>query len=248
MNTTIETILNHRSIRKFTNDKVSDDQLNLIVEAASKASTSSYLMAYSIISVTDEEKKKELAQITNQPYVQDNGHLLLFCADLYRNSVNGSENEYEEMTLNLENTEHLLVSTIDAALAAQNATIAAESLGLGICYIGSIRNNMEKVDQLFHLPKHVIPLFGLAIGTPDHNPDQKPRLPKKAYFFENEYPNHDQLTQEIEQFDSKIAAYYKERSFNQRQDSWSAQMTRKLTIPTRMDVTTYVQSKQFNKR
>ncbi|MBM7572193.1 oxygen-insensitive NADPH nitroreductase [Aquibacillus albus] len=248
MNETIDTILNHRSIRKFTKQPLSDEQINTIIEAAHSASTSSYMMAYSIIGVTDLEKKSQLAEITNQPYVKENGHLLLFCADLRRNTLSADNQAYEQMKTNLENTEHLLVATIDAALAAQNAAIAAESMGLGICYIGSIRNNIHKVDELFHLPNHVIALFGLAIGFPAHEPDQKPRLPQKAVYFNDNYMEDEEMKSSIQQFDRTIEAYYQQRSTNQRLDSWSNQMIRKFSTPKRLDVTDYVKKKGFNKK
>ncbi|MCT2534347.1 oxygen-insensitive NADPH nitroreductase [Aquibacillus koreensis] len=248
MNSTIETILQHRSIRKFKAEKLGDEQINTIVDAASRASTSSYMMAFSIIGVKDQRKKKILAEISNQPYVQENGHLLLFCADLYRNSIHADDKQYESMLPNLENTEHFLVASIDAALAAQNAAIAAESLGLGICYIGSIRNNIQLVNDTFDLPQHVIPLFGLAIGVPNHSPETKPRLPKEAFYFEDNYVDKSKLGTELEEFDQTIKQYYENRSSNKRIDSWTKQMVRVLSNEKRTDVGPFIQSKQYNRR
>lgn len=245
MNNTIETILNHRSIRKFKDTPLTKEQLSTVLSAAQQASTSSYMMAYSIIGVTDPAKKTELAEITGQAYVKDNGHLLIFCADLHRHTLKASEEQYENMKPNLENSEHFLVSAIDAALAAQNAAIAAESMGLGICYIGSIRNQLERVDEILSLPNHVIPLFGMVLGVPAHSPDQKPRLPKEGIYFENEYKDH---TSELEAFDKEIASYYHTRSSNNRVDTWTDQMLRRFTTPMRMDVTDLVKKKGFNKR
>ncbi|MYL48961.1 oxygen-insensitive NADPH nitroreductase [Halobacillus litoralis] len=246
MNETIETILNHRSVRKFKDTPVTDEQLSAILSAAQQASTSSYMMAYSIIGVTDEKKKAQLAEITGQGYVKDNGHLMIFCADLYRHTLHATSEQYEDMLANLENSEHFLVSAIDAALAAQNAAIAAESMGLGICYIGSIRNQLDKVDEILGLPKHVLPLFGMVLGEPDHQPDQKPRLPKEAIYFENEYKRDHK--DELGAFDETIAAYYQSRQTNTRNDSWTDQMLRRFTKPMRMDVTSIVKKKGFNKQ
>ncbi|MFC7321350.1 oxygen-insensitive NADPH nitroreductase [Halobacillus campisalis] len=245
MNSTIHTLLNHRSIRKFKDLPLTDEQIDAIIGAAQQASTSSYMMAYSIIGVTDSELKSALADISGQPYVKQNGHLLVFCADLHRQTHLASNEEYSEMIENLENSEHFLVSAIDAALAAQNAAIAAESLGLGICYLGSLRNDISKVDQLLDLPKHVIPLFGMAIGHPAHQPDLKPRLPKKAVYFENQYKEHDES---LRAFDKEIAGYYESRSSNSRTDTWTEQMKRRFMKTMRMDVTDLVQKKGFNKR
>ncbi|SFJ89850.1 FMN reductase (NADPH) [Halobacillus dabanensis] len=246
MNQTIETLLNHRSIRKFKEEPITETQLDTIISAAQQASTSSYMMAYTIMGVTDEAKKAKLAEITGQGYVKNNGHLMIFCADLYRHTLHATPEQYEQMLSNLENSEHFLVSAIDAALAAQNAAIAAESMGLGICYIGSIRNQLDKVDEILGLPKHVIPLFGMVLGVPDHQPDKKPRLPKQAVYFENEYNREHHA--ELQAFDQTIAEYYQSRQTNTRNDSWTDQMLRRFTNPMRMDVTGIVKKKGFNKQ
>ena len=245
MNPTIETLLNHRSIRKFKDIPLTDDQRDTIIAAAQQASTSSYMMAYSIIGITDPSKKAALAEVSGQSYVKNNGHLLVFCADLHRHTMKADPQDYEKMLENLENSEHFLVSAIDAALAAQNAAIAAEALGLGICYIGSLRNDIQQVDKLLSLPQHVIPLFGMVIGVPDHEPDRKPRLPKEAVYFENEYKTHEEA---VDRFDEQIQDYYKTRESNKRLDSWTQQMLRRFTNPMRMDVTDFVKRKGFNKR
>ncbi|UOR13043.1 oxygen-insensitive NADPH nitroreductase [Halobacillus amylolyticus] len=245
MNSTIETILNHRSIRKFKDTKLTDDQIHTIISAAQQASTSSYMMAYTIIGITDPEKKAALAEVSGHPHVTQNGHLLIFCADLKRPIQQATNEQYQQMLPNLENSEHFLVSAIDAALAAQNAAIAAESMGLGMCYLGSIRNNLDRTDEILGLPQHVIPLFGMALGVPDHKPETKPRLPQSAIYYENEYPCYEN---DVKQFDEEIAAYYQSRSSNNRKDTWSEQMIRRFSEPMRMDVTQLVQKKGFNKR
>lgn len=246
MNQTIETILQHRSIRSFTNDHLSKNQIYTLIDAAQMASTSSYMQAYTIMGITDTAKKAELADITGQEYVQHNGHLFIFCADLHRHQVRANESQKEDMIQIIENTEHLLVSTIDATLAAQNAAIAAESMGLGMCYIGSIRNNIQRVDEILKLPQHVIPLFGMVVGYPESKPEQKPRIPRSGIYFENEYrtEQHDVL----QQFDETIEDYYESRGNNTRKDSWTDQMIRRFSNPVRMDVTTHVQNKGLNKR
>ena len=85
-----------------------------------------------------------------------------------------------------------MVALIDASLAAQNAAIAAESMGMGICYIGGIRNDLEAVSELLGLPDRVIPLFGLAVGYPEGNSDVKPRLPFQAIYHEDSYQKEEE--------------------------------------------------------
>lgn len=138
MNQVIETLMNHRSIRKFSDKPLNNVQIRTIVESAQRASTSSNVMAYSIIGVSDQDLKEKLYDISGHKHVKKNGHLLIFCADLHRlEQLDGIEH-----TENLESTEQFIVGTIDAALAAQNAVVSAESLGLGICFLGSLRNDI----------------------------------------------------------------------------------------------------------
>lgn len=114
MNKTIETILQHRSIRSFTDQRLTEEEIRVLVESAQSASTSSYIQAYSIIGVTDQSKKRELAALAgNQPYVEKNGHLFVFCADLYRHDKIAG-NKGEDVKASLEGTETFMVSVIDS--------------------------------------------------------------------------------------------------------------------------------------
>ncbi|TCI65798.1 oxygen-insensitive NADPH nitroreductase [Exiguobacterium sp. SH0S2] len=249
MNQIIETLLNHRSVRSFTDETLTDEQIRLIVESAQRASTSSFIQAYSIIGVTDPEKKARLAEIAgNQQYVVDNGHFFVFCADLYRHELIG---QLQEAAVNptLETDEKLLVAVIDAALASQNAVVAAESMGLGICYIGGIRNDMSAVKELLGLPERVLPLFGLAVGVPAHVEDQKPRLPLEHIYHENTYDADPiQLKQELTAYDQTIHDYYVARGSNQRSDTWTGQMGRMLSKPTRLDVKDFLKTQGYLKQ
>ncbi|MBY7143801.1 oxygen-insensitive NADPH nitroreductase [Virgibacillus sp. NKC19-3] len=247
MNTTVETILNHRSIRKFKSEKLTKDQIHTIVKAAQQASTSSHVMAYTIIGITDENLKAELSAVSGQPYVKDNGHLFVFCGDLNRIYQQASIEEQSQMQESMESTEQFIVTTIDAALAAQNASVAAESMGLGICFLGSLRNDITRVSNLLKLPEHVIPLFGLAVGYPDQDPEIKPRLPLEVVYQENEYATDKQHAL-IRDFDNQLTSYYQNRSSNTRTDTWTEQMIRKYSHPIRMDVTPFMKDKKFNKR
>jgi FMN reductase (NADPH) len=167
----IDLLQNHRSIRKFTDQKITSEDLEQILYSAQMAATSSHVQAYSIVGVTDQEKKKQLAEWAgDQSYVENCAHFFVFCADLHRLGEVAIRKE-KDLKDSLDYTEMFMVATIDAALAAQNAAIAAESLGLGIVYIGGIRNNPDKVSQLLKLPDKVYPVFGMCLGYPDQNPD-----------------------------------------------------------------------------
>ncbi len=247
MNEVIETILNHRSLRHFEDKPLTDEQIKTIVSCAQSASTSSFIQAYSIIGVKDKEKKEKLAEIAgNQEYVEKNGHFFVFCADLYRHSIIG-ENEQKNVTSSIESTEKFMVALIDASLAAQNAAIAAESLGLGICYIGGIRNNLEEVKKLLKTPERVIPLFGLAVGVPTKMTDKKPRLPFEHVYHEDEYEQNTEVyVSQLQKYDDLISCYYEERTDGKRKDRWTEQIANMLDRKSRMYMKEFVQRNKLD--
>ncbi|MBT2728838.1 oxygen-insensitive NADPH nitroreductase [Bacillus sp. ISL-75] len=247
MNEVIKTILNHRSLRHFEDKPLTDEQIKTIVTSAQAAATSSFIQAYSIIGVKDKEKKKKLAEIAgNQEYVEKNGHFFVFCADLYRHTIIG-EKEQKDVTPSIESTEKFMVALIDASLAAQNAAIAAESLGLGICYIGGIRNNLEEVKKLLKTPERVIPLFGLAVGVPTKLTDKKPRLPYEHVYHEDEYQQSTEVyLSELQKYDDLISCYYEERTNGKRKDRWTDQIATMLDRKSRMYMKEFVQKNKLN--
>ncbi|MEH7272427.1 oxygen-insensitive NADPH nitroreductase [Neobacillus vireti] len=249
MNETITTMLNHRSIRHFKDKPLSDEQIKMIVASAQAASTSSFIQAYSIIGIKDMEKKRKLAEIAgNQEYVAQNGHLFVFCADLSRHELIG-ELEGKDVLPSIESTEKFMVALIDASLAAQNAAIAAESMGLGICYIGGIRNKLDEVKELLKTPERVIPLFGMTVGYPDKINDQKPRLPFEHIYHEEEYEqDKDTYVRQLQEYDQLISSYYDERTGGKRKDRWSEQMANMLEKQTRMYMKEFVQKNKMNLR
>ena len=187
-NDVVGAILSHRSVRSYKTEKLPDFTLETLMAAAQSAATSSNMQVWSVVSTTDPDKKKELAKIAGgQKHIEQCPLFLVWLADLSRNERLGNE-EGVEMVVN-PYVETFLVAAIDAALAAQNAVVAAESLGLSTVYIGAMRNNPEKVGELFNLPSMVFPVFGLCIGyaTREGEGEIKPRLPQPAVVFQEEY-------------------------------------------------------------
>lgn len=247
MNSVIETIINHRSIRKFEDKLLTDEQIRTIVECAQAASTSSFIQAYSIIGVKDPDKKKKLSEIAgNQASVVENGHFFIFCSDLNRHQVI-SQLEEKDLSTSLKSTEKFMVATIDVALAAQNAVLAAESMGLGACYIGGLRNNLNEVCEILNIPKYVIPLFGITVGYPAQMPDKKPRLPFEHIYHEEEYQQDANIfKQELASYNQTISNYYTQRTKGKRSDTWTGQMANMLENPKRMYMKEFVKKQGFN--
>ena len=161
MNQVINLLKQHCSIRQFTDQAVSDEMLSSIIEAASRAATSNFIQAYSVIRVNDTETRKQIAELAGpQTWVEKAPVFLVFCADLKKAEL-ACAYENKEMQSGL--TEQFIVSTVDVSLFAQNAMIAAESLGLGGVFIGGIRNDPEKVCELLEIPENVYPIFGMCL-------------------------------------------------------------------------------------
>ena len=102
-------------------------------------------------------------------------------------TIRSRTNKKGEQPFEVGEVEQLLVGSVDCALVAENMLVASRSLGLGGVMIGGIRNNPEEVAKLLNLPEYTFPIMGLCIGYPDQNPDQKPRLPKGAIVFNENY-------------------------------------------------------------
>jgi len=245
-NAVISTLLNHRSIRKFKPQPLSEEQIKLLVSCAQAASTSSFTQSFSIIGVEDPEIKKQLRAISgDQPYVEENGYFFVFVADQYRNKKIGDQNGAD--TSVLDTTQRLTVALGDAAFAAQNMAVAAESMGLGICYIGSIQRDIEKTAELLHLPDYTFPVFGLAVGYPDQNPEKRPRLPFENIFHRNVYEekgNEDALNQ----YDQKVADYYHTRTGGRRDETWTEQITHGLSVPPRLALKPFLDKHHLGRR
>lgn len=152
----------HHSVRQFKDKALSDETVQKLVEAGQSASTSSYLQTYSIIGVDDPEIKKQLKEVSGQPYVVDNGYLFVFVLDYYRHNLI-NENVDFDMQTSFESAEGLLVGAIDVALVSENVALAAEDMGYGIVYLGSLRNDVARVKEILDLPEYAFPLFGMAV-------------------------------------------------------------------------------------
>ncbi len=221
MNEVTKLLKSHRSIRKFTDQEVNDELINEIISCGQAAATSSNIQATTVIRVRDVEKREELAKLAGgQRYVVSAGAFLMFCADLHRPQL-ACEMQGGDFSEGM--TEHFMIATVDVALFAQNCVIAAESLRLGICYIGGIRNNPQAVSDLLGLPDQVYPLFGLCLGYPNQNPDVKPRLPLSVVLKEEHYQNPSDL-EGIKIYDEQIRAYYKSRTGGVKDSCWSEEM------------------------
>ncbi|MDP5254936.1 MULTISPECIES: oxygen-insensitive NADPH nitroreductase [unclassified Vibrio] len=240
MNSVIKTILGHRSIRQFSDQGISSEQLQSIIDCGIAASTSSLLQAVSIIRVTEPEKRAKLAELAGpQPYVEQAAEFLVFCIDFHRHQQINPQSQ-------LDFTELTLIGAVDAGIMAQNCLLAAESMGLGGVYIGGLRNAPAEVDALLDLPQHCAILFGMCLGHPAQDPELKPRLSPQAILHENRYQPERQSW--VSEYDERLSDYYQQRSANAKQEKWSEQIGAKLNHESRPYIKDYLASKNLAKR
>ncbi|QIM68184.1 oxygen-insensitive NADPH nitroreductase [Basfia succiniciproducens] len=234
----IETLLSHRSIRQFKSQQIASDIIEQLVDVARFASSSNHLQCISIVRVMQPQLRHELMLCASgQAYVESAAEFWVFCADFNKHKQICPEAQ-------LDYTEVMLIGAVDAGIMAQNVLAAAENLGLGGVYIGSIRNQIEKVGELLNLPEYVVPLFGMCLGYPDQNPPLKPRLPQELMFFENQYRPLDKTM--LNDYDKEVAEYYKKRS--QADMDWSRNVAKTLGKPVRPQVLGYLQKQGFVKK
>ncbi|MFC2152122.1 NADPH-dependent oxidoreductase [Bacteroidota bacterium] len=184
----LDTIFNHKSIRKYKSTPISEKDLNEILEAGTRASTTGNMQIYSIIVTRDEEMKKKLAPTHfNQPMATEAPVLLTFCADINRFN---KWCEQRNADPGYDNFLWFTNAVIDAMLVAQNCSIAAEDKGLGICYLGTTTYTADKIIEILELPKGVIPITTVVVGYPDENPGLTDRLPLEGVVHYEKYKDY----------------------------------------------------------
>jgi nitroreductase len=220
-NEVIATILSHRSVRGFLPDELPEGTLGLLIAAAQSASTSSNLQFWSVVAVQDADRKSRLAELAGQQqFIRDAPLLLVWLADLSRLDRIAAEHQVQVDGTNY--LEEFIVGVVDAALAAQSALIAAQSLGLGGVYIGAMRNLPETIAEELALPPHVFAVFGMSIGYPDPAKETgiKPRLPQSLVLHREQYSVAAQ-SDAIDRYNTTIREFQREQGM--RAIDWTQQ-------------------------
>ena len=181
----MDALLNHKSIRKYKDTPIETDKLNAVLEAASRASTTGNMQVYSIVVTKDEQIRKQLWESHfKQDMVMKAPVHLTFCADFNRFTKWCEERNAKA---GYDNFLSCFTAAIDALLAAQNAAIAAEKNGLGICYLGTVTWMADRFIDILKLPKLVVPVAAITLGYADENPGLTSRLPMEAIVHDEVY-------------------------------------------------------------
>jgi FMN reductase (NADPH) len=226
-NTVIQTLLDHKSIRRYTEEMPSDEVIETIVRAAQQAP-----FAYQLYSILLTRKKERI------PF----GAPLLFiiCVDAHKIGLIMAKRNWKIKTNDLT---LLLFGMEDASYMAQNMVVAGRSLGMGSCFLGYPLTSVEGILKEFRLPEKVFPLVGLVMGYPAEDPPRRPRYPLDFVLFEDTYPKFDDTTCEkamrvmdegylaqryYENLNAKISLEGMKESFTYRDYSWTEHISRKL--------------------
>lgn len=215
-NNVLDAMLSHRSIRSYLDKPIRPE----ILAAAQSAPTTSNLQAWSVIAVQDPDRKARLAVLAaNQRHILDAPLLFAFVADLARLRSISADRDHPGIALDY--IEAFIFAIADAAFAAQNTLLAAQSLGLGGCYIGAMRNHPAAVADELALPDEAMVVFGMTIGYPDPSVDSdvKPRLPQNAVLHRERYSSAAPDT--LAEYDRRMQTFQAEQ--NMRLIDWTEQ-------------------------
>ena len=211
MNETVNTQLNHRTIRKFNDKKIDKEIMDTLFDVDIRSASSNGMYSYSMIHVIDKEKKAQIAKVCGQPYVESTSDLVIFVIDIYRNRQIAIENGLEVENLGCD-MDNFLQGASDAL----------------IVYFGSILGDIEKICEILRLPELTFPVIGVGLGYSDVNPALKPRLPKAMQIFEDEYKVFDNYTQKLKDFDEQMDKYFDTRDMTKTVGKFSTQIFNKM--------------------
>ena len=207
-NRTLDTLLSHRSVRRFRAGAVPPGTVETLVAAAQSAPTSSNLQTWSVVAVEDPDRKARLSVLAgDQAFIREAPLFLVWLIDQQKlKSVAAGQGRE---VLAFDYLETFLLGAVDTSLAAQNATLAAEALGLEATYVGGIRNKPLEVAAELGLPQHVFALVGMAVGWPDTDAglEVKPRLPQEAVLFREQYAWGEPQAEAVADYNPRLRAF-----------------------------------------
>ncbi len=191
MNEVTKSLKEHRSIRSFSNEQITDEQIDEILTCAMRGATAGNMMLYSIIKIQDKNRLQFLSEkCDSQKFIASSQFALMFLADSHKYFEffkNRKVENYKDPSI-----ADLMLGLQDGMIAAQNSVIAAESMGIGTCYIGDILENYEDIKKEFNLPKNVMPITLIVFGKYDTLPPLRDRFDPEFVVFDETYPNVDE--------------------------------------------------------
>ncbi len=204
----LDLLHSHRTVRKYSEKPVESQLLKQLLEAACRASNTGNMQTYSVIVTTDNELKEKLSPAHfNQPMVKQAPVVLTFCADFNRFSKWCNQRDAEP---GYDNFQSFIAAAIDAMLVAQTFCIAAESAGLGICYLGTTTYNAQEIIETLKLPELVVPVTTVTVGYPSETPELTDRLPLESVVHFETYKEFTESDIDRQYFDKENSDFYKQ--------------------------------------
>jgi len=244
---TIQLLQNRVSVRSYTDRPVDDAHVEAVLRAAFRAPTSSNIQSYSVVVVRDKDTLAKLAPVTgNQKHVANAPVFLAFCADMTR--IEHAMHTYKE-SIEDNNLEMGLVTSVDAALVGMSASLAAESLGIKGVMIGAIRNNALETAKILGLPNRVYCVFGMVLGWPKEVPPQKPRMPYEGMVHLERFGNHPggvSMEDTLAAYDRQLAEHYRSQGRQTNDDSWTAELVAKFAPQPRQKLRSELAEKGYD--
>ncbi|HHF0518556.1 TPA: nitroreductase family protein [Vibrio alginolyticus] len=208
MNSTIEQLLNRRSIRNFTGESVKEEDLTLMLKAAQQAPTSINGQQVSLVVTQDKDKIKKIAEIAGgQPQVATADVFVTVVIDY--NRADSAMKQIDQELVISQSAEGILVGSVDAGIAVNALQTAAHALGYGTTVIGGIRSNPQAVIDLLELPKNTYPVMGSTIGVIDTNVDSavKPRVALDTFAMREKYDSK-KVAQGAIEYDAELRNWW----------------------------------------
>lgn len=246
MTETIKHQLNHRAIRRFSEEAVSPKILERLDQVVNRTATSVGMQSFSVIRVSDPQIRAQIAEVGGQDYIKEIPEFYIFLVDCYRNArIARSQGEYLATEADMD---RFFQGWTDASLAAQNLLTAVESLGMGGNFYGCILNDAQKIIDLLELPELTFPVVGVGFGYSAQEPMLKPRMEMSLKKFENKYVLLDDYLSAIAAYDKEMQTYYDLRKADRAMDAFSLQVVDKLKNPIgrRADIINIIKNQGFD--
>lgn len=252
LNATVEGLLTRRVCRSYTEQDISNDHLDLLLACAQSAPTKSNLQQYSIVVVRNKETIQKIADLVpNMPWITNAPVFLVFLGDVrrIRRLADAQGHDYAN-----NNADTFMNAAVDAALAMQMFTTAAESTGLGCCPISYIRNRIEDFAALLDLPDGVFPIAGLTVGWPAAPGYVSMRLAPATVVHQEKYDDTD-MPAEVADYDDRNHERFPLPANKQRHTerygvsdkcTWSENVSRQLSLPERAGFAAFLKSRKIN--
>jgi len=251
-NQTLNSILNHRSIRAYTGQPVPDDLLRTLFAAAFSAPSKSDLQQACVIHVQDKVRQQRIAELSSDvTWIAGAPVFLVWCADSRRIR---RLSDYRQHPFANDHLDAFMNAAVDVGIAMQTFIIAAESVGLGCCPVSEIRDYINPLSAELNLPQHVFPVAGLCVGYPAEAPDISMRLPLSVTVHTDTYDDS-YLIDEVEEYDARREASEPTPPEKQRRTDlygisdkygWSENRTRQYGLPARTDFGAYIRAQGFD--